>query len=139
MVERTPSTREASSSSIAWMEKMEAAWEPSSTLAESYRADSWRMARRWAVWKRWVSSSGVRRGFWLQMEGPAPVEAEGAECELVQNRFSSQDLHRITAFVCPGKCLAGCGRLPDAWPGCFEEIKWYDLIIVSICCFVNGE
>ena len=78
-------------------------------------------------------------GFRLRMEGPAPVEAEGTERKLVQDRFSSQDLHRITAFVSPGKCLAGRGRVPDARPDCFEGIKWYDLIIVSICCFVNGE
>ena len=52
-------------------------------------------------------------GFRLRMEGPAPVEAQGAKCELVQDRFSGQDLHRITAFACPGECLAGCGWLPD--------------------------
>ena len=50
------------------------------------------------------------------------IEIKGAKCELVQDRFSGQDLQRITAFVCPGRiCLEAAGsRIPTS---CFKGNK----------------
>ena len=114
MVERTPSTREASSSSMAWMERWRRPEGQSPTLAESYKGGQLENGPALGG----VEAVGLllrgAPGFRLRMEGPAPVEAKRDRTQTGPGSIFQSGPAQDHRLVSPGKCLAGRGRVPDA-------------------------